>query len=263
MLVTMVASCSIRDIKYPTKEEIYQEFEQYDSTDNTVVVSSSLGLYFGNSSVCLNLLDSGNTTGDWFIFDKKIYFSCYERERTSPKCYRIFECDFNGDNLREVYCFERENSYKISTYGNAFYISDNTYLNVFIPSENRWYKESYEKSADDYVKELKQLEQPRFKRIKNSEKAFIFEDVHTSVQYTINDETLKNSAEGRSLLKYKHYFYASISDDRILVTAHVYSKGSLNPYVTYEYDLINDKLVFQNYCEINLSFDALLGTYDY
>lgn len=244
-------------IMYPPKAEIYQEFEKYNRTNNTVLVDSDFIFYFGDLDLSLCDFDCGERTDDWIIVNDKVYFSCYERKNDSQKSYRIFECDYNGENLKELYCFERQNTYNIDAYKNAFYISDGTNIHVFLPVENKLFTVDYKKDAKEYVKELKQQEMSRFDIENSGENKFILEDTVTAKQYTISDETMKNSEEGNSLLKFKHILFSSISDGRILITAHIFCKGKLDPYVIYEYDIENDKLIFQNYCEVEEGFNSI------
>lgn len=254
----------------PNLEEVSSEFEKYNRTNDTYVVVSSRSFCFGFSEIYLGtLLDKGTDTGDCFISDGKMFFSYYERDENKQSYYGIYECDFYGENVKRLYTIRvnetddfRYYSY-IDTFNNAFYIANGTYIEVIYPIDGRRTEIWYSGNAYDYVKRLQDKSKQQYTVVKTGEKEIVVSDTTTLQEFVIGEETLNNSEEGKSLLKFKRYqLGCTISDNRILVTARIENKQFFgdSAYITFEYDVQNDKLIFQNYCE---AFTDSFETYSY
>lgn len=256
----------LRDVEYsnrPALAEIAVEFESYERTDNTVLDIRNKWLNFGYFEIDLDSLSvKGVSTGDWFIYNNKLYFSFYEDSEDKRKCCSIFQCDFYGENIKKISSvnINKTDSYKmVEVFDNAFYISNGTTisngtkLDVIYPLDNRQEEIAYNGNAWDYVAQLKQQVNQQYIIIKENKKEIVIRDETTHLEYTINEETMINSEEGKSLLKFDNYLLkCTISCNRILVTARVAAKNTLyDAYITFEYDINNNNLIFQNYCEEN------------
>lgn len=261
-IVLMTVVFNVFDTNNQSKQKVREAFSCYENTNDTYLEFNGY-FQFSNSNVSLDNLGFGEVYPDaYFVYNDSIYFVYSEGKWfESNEHYRVMLCDFYGKNAREVYSFDKR-ILSIDCFDNAFYFCDGNEIEIYSVVDG---KSSYVKTslnADDYVEQLIENNSLNRYSFENKSKTeILIKDNLNPKEYFVNKETLKNTAEGITLSNFDYELDYSYSQGRLLITAIITCDGvySDSPLVIFEYDSINNKLLFQNYFET--SADDLVKAY--
>lgn len=252
--------CSCNDIT----EEIIGEFSKYDGDNNVVLVIDSKGFYFNNRTIYLDKLNlDGEPDGGYILTDDKLYFSFSRENGLFDFSFLVYECDLLGNNVNLIY---QNDSYKTHTWskakGTKIYLE--YYTNTVFDANSKRIDcfdvvtgiytnvgNGKEDTLSDFV--VKTQDKYKYEIINDS---FEVEDLSENRKYRIDEDVLRKSDSGRSLLKFEYSLQrCDFFNEDIFLTYSIASHSfSGNPiFVIYSYNAE---------CE-EVSFKSLVMPYDY
>jgi hypothetical protein len=242
------------------KNDIIQEFSEYERVNHVAFILSDTIIYYKDFAIFLNDIDGiKGEPSNGIIIDSNdnIYFTCCEEVGLFDFSNYIYQYNVISKHIEELYSQKNYTTHVWGTaYGddlyfgynsrNAFYpeteivdkynIKTNEYTNVSIGQGNE----------NDYVASIKSL---KYSSSITKDELTITEN-GTNKSFLINNEVLKNSSSGKSLLKFESSIEKCyIFDDDIYVIYRIDDHQLLNkeyPFTILKYNMEENNLIFQN-----------------